>query len=284
MPSKTIVFPRWKLLCTVSLLCAGAALLQQAQAQERSPESKEYQGNSIPSATAPAYGGAATEGGPGSINPATAERIPQPPPPLGSGASSPQQQSASEGQQALSNMDRTLMRMLAEIHMAEVDMGKMAQTRSQNIQVRSFAQRMIDDHGTALAQLQQLADARGVILPGGPGKRHAAVKEKLTALTGDEFTRQYLQHAGDMTHREAHQLLQQALQNAQDPQLRTQADKSLALVEQHFQMANHVMAKIPRGRQAPSSGESQSIQDEASPLTPRPQQHGAPAAPGSPPR
>jgi putative membrane protein len=280
MPSKTIAVPRWKLLCTVSLLVAGAALLPRAQAQvqERAPESQEYQGNSIPSATAPAYGGAATEGGPGSINPATGERIPPPPPPLGSSGAS------ATPQQAVANADRNLMRMLAEIHMAEVDMGKMAQTRSPDIQVRSFAQRMIDDHGAALEQLQQLADAKGVLLPGGPGKRQAAVKEKLTALTGDEFSRLYLQYAGDTAHREAHQLLQQALQNAQDPQLRAQAGTSLALVEQHFQMGNHVMATYRQGQETQTSGETESIQDEAPPLSPRPQQRGVQIAPGSPPR
>lgn len=280
MPAKTLTFSRWKFIAVASLMGLGAALALQAQAQS----SQGTQDS--PVSTAPAYGGATTEGGPGSLNAATGKRVPESSVPLSSGASSPAQGNSSSQpaqQPALSNADRNLMRTLAQTHLAEIDMAKMAQSRSQDVTVRSFAQRMIDDHGKALEELKKLADARDVILPGGPDKKHVAIKEKLTAMTGEEFTQQYLTHAGENAHREAHQLLQQAAQSAQDPVLKEQVGKSLAIVEQHLQMAGHLIAKN-RGRSAMQSSGASSGQPQDAAAAAQPPRGGIPAAPGSAPR
>lgn len=280
MPAKTLTFSRWKFIAVASLMGLGAALALQAQAQP----SQGTQDS--PVSTAPAYGGATTEGGPGSLNAATGKRVPESSVPLSSGASSPAQGNSSSQpaqQPALSNADRNLMRTLAQTHLAEIDMAKMAQSRSQDVTVRSFAQRMIDDHGKALEELKKLADARDVILPGGPDKKHVAIKEKLTAMTGEEFTQQYLTHAGENAHREAHQLLQQAAQNAQDPVLKEQVGKSLTIVEQHLQMAGHLIAKN-RGRSAMQSSGASSGQPQDAAAAAQPPRGGIPAAPGSAPR
>lgn len=299
MPAKALDLPRWKIICAISLLCLGAASIHAAETQIS------------PSSTAPAYGGAATQGGPGSMNAATGQPVEPAPPPPGMRARSQQSEGQTQGQPGISNADRNLMRTLAQIHLAEVDMGKMAQTRSQDVQVRSFAQRMIDDHGKALEELRKLAEAKGVILPNGPNKKHAAVKEKLTAMTGDQFSAHYLMQAGDAAHREAHQILQQAAQTAQDPELKTHASHSLALVEQHLRITNHLMAKNqsrfkrqqmegamggPMREQAggqpdnqatgqvvtPSAGSSQAIQQQSS--APPARQEEVNTAPGSAPR
>ncbi len=288
MPAKAITFSRWKFIAAASLMGLSAALALQAQAQPSGAQDS-------PVSTAPAYGGAATEGGPGSLNAATGKRVPESPVPLSSGASSAAQGNSSSQpasqqalqpsaqQPALSNADRNLMRTLAQTHLAEIDMAKMAQSRSQDVTVRSFAQRMIDDHGKALEELKKLADARDVILPGGPDKKHVAIKEKLTAMTGEEFTQNYLTHAGENAHREAHQLLQQAAQNAQDPVLKEQVGKSLAIVEQHLQMAGHLIAKT-RGRSALQSSGASSGQPQDAAAAAQPPRGGIPAAPGSAPR
>jgi len=273
MPAKAITFSRWKLITVASLMLLGGALAFQAQAQQ-TPGTR-----SSPSSTAPDYGGATTEGGPGSINDATGQRVPPSPVPATSGATG----EANIPPTTLSSADRNLMRTLAQIHLAEIDMAKMAQSRSDEIPVRSFAQRMIDDHSMLLTELKKLADARGVILPGGPDKKYAALQEKLAGMKGAEFTQNYLAYAGDKAHKEAHQLLQQAVQSAQDPALKENIAKSLPVVEQHLQMASHLISKTS-GRQAlQSSGASSGQQQNAPPAAPVPRE-GTPAASSSTPR
>lgn len=273
MPAKAITFSRWKLITVVSLMLLGGALAFQAQAQPSQDT------RSTPSATAPDYGAATTEGGPGSLNDATGQRVPPAPAPDTSGATG----EAGLPPTKLSSADRNLMRALAQIHLAEIDLAKMAQTHAQEIPVRSFAQRMIDDHSTAMEELNKLATEKGVILPGGPDKKNAAIAEKLTSMTGEEFTRNYLTYAGENAHKEAHQLLQQAAQNAQDPALKEQINKSLTLVEQHLQMAGHLLAKTS-GRQTMQPGSSGAGQTQAPAPGAQPPQEKPPAAPGSAPR
>lgn len=295
MPSKSIVFPRWKIVGIFGLLAFTAAALSSAQAAEE----RTHPVRESPSSTAPDYGGAATQGGPGSTSAATDHRMKPQQPAIGTTATDPAQRAGGmlQAQSGISNADRNLMRSLAHIHMAEIDMGKMAQTRSQDVTLRSFAQRMMDDHSKALEELQKLAQARGVVLPGGPGKNHVAAKEKLAAMTGEQFSREYMMHAGDTAHQEAHQLLQKAAQNTQDPALKAQVSKSLALVEQHMRIANHLIARAysrrsepqmdaqtgaQAGESAPTAGASQSQQRRSSPPDASPQ--GIPTAPGSAPR
>lgn len=287
MPVKSQAFPRRKMIFLVGLFGLAAFALPAVQAQTMPATS--------PASTAPAYGGAATQGGPGSTNIATGERV-EPRRPV-AGAQAPAQQAGGlmPDQTKLSNADRNLMRTLAQIHLGEIDMGKMAQSRSQDVPVRSYAQRMIDEHSKALDELQKLANAKGVILPGGPDKKQVAAKEKLAVLTGDQFTEQYLTHAGDTAHREAHQFLQRAAQTAQDPELKAHANQSLAMVEQHLKMTNHLVAKnqtrfrrmqmeeradLPA--RIPSGGASQAAQQDSA--APASQPNGIQTAPGSAPR
>src|SRR5437868_5338811 len=57
---------------------------------------------------------------------------------------------------SLSKGDQKALVGMAQANMAEVAAGKLAQSKSQNDQVKSFAQQMIDDHTKALTEVQQV--------------------------------------------------------------------------------------------------------------------------------
>jgi putative membrane protein len=65
--------------------------------------------------------------------------------------------------------DRQMLQDLAQGNMAEVDAGKMALEKSQNAEVKKFAQQMVDDHGKALGDVQALATGQ---------ERHAAGRRR----------------------------------------------------------------------------------------------------------
>src|SRR4051812_23216073 len=53
--------------------------------------------------------------------------------------------------------DRLFALLISAAGMAEVDAGRLTGRKSENKSVQAFAQRMIDDHGKANAQLESLA-------------------------------------------------------------------------------------------------------------------------------
>lgn len=162
----------------------------------------------------------------------------------------------------LTKADRNIMREMAYANLAEIETGKIALNQSKNEQVRSFAQKMIDDHTQAHKDLEQLAQGKGVTLPTEPDKKHLAAAKKLSALEGDKFDKQYMSQGGMRDHRNTHKLLQRAQTRATDPELKALAAKMEPVVSQHLTMAQDVTgAKTsasgssgPAGTSATSSG------------------------------
>ena len=117
---------------------------------------------------------------------------------------------------ALSFGDRKMVLTMAMADMAEIEMARLAQSKSQNDQVKSFAQQMIDDHTKALSEVQQLAQARGVTLPSGLDRAHRAKADKLAKLSGDAFDKAYMAQAGVSDHKKNHSHLRTTQSRARD--------------------------------------------------------------------
>jgi len=79
--------------------------------------------------------------------------------------------------------------------MAEVTLGQMATNRAENEAVKSFAERMVIDHGKAIQELKDLAVAESVTLPTEMSKDAKALQKKLSGLSGAEFDKAYMEES-----------------------------------------------------------------------------------------
>jgi putative membrane protein len=150
---------------------------------------------------------------------------------------------------AMSKSDQQMMRDIAQANLSEIEAGKTALSKSSNSQVKSFAQRMIDDHTKASQEVQQLAQAKGVTLPTEPDSKHKAMVQKLSGLSGDAFDRRYMEQAGVSDHKKTHALLKRVQAKASDPDLKQLAAKTLPTVDDHLSMAQQL-----HGGKAASTG------------------------------
>jgi putative membrane protein len=138
--------------------------------------------------------------------------------------------------------DQDMLRDIAQANLAEVATGKLALEKSQNADVKKFAQMMIDDHSTALKDVEQIAQAKSVKLPTDTDLKHKAAMKALQQLEGERFDRQYMSQAGVGDHRKTLELLQKTQGKAKDADLRALAEKMRPVVEQHLSHAEQ-MAK-----------------------------------------
>jgi putative membrane protein len=104
--------------------------------------------------------------------------------------------------------DQELMEDITHANLAEIQTGKMALEKSNNDQVRKFAQKMIDDHTKAHQELQKLAASKGVTLPTDTDPQHKVIATALKVLSGDTFDRQYMSQVGVADHKRTHELLE----------------------------------------------------------------------------
>ncbi|GAB3541526.1 hypothetical protein GCM10027343_12130 [Noviherbaspirillum agri] len=146
------------------------------------------------------------------------------------------------------------MRELARSNMAEIEAGKLAQSQSKSDQVKSYAQKMVDDHTQAQQELEQLAQSKGVTLPTEPDRKHQAMMKKLGALEGDKFDKQYMAQGGVKDHRDTHKMLNRAEKRATDPELKALVTKMQPVVADHMKMAQDM--KGGKGTATGSSGSS----------------------------
>ena len=141
------------------------------------------------------------------------------------------------GSTMVARSDVKLIADLAHFNHAEIETGQLALKKSQNEQVKKYAQQMIDDHTKAQAELQTLADSKGVKLPDSPDVPHKALTTAMKTMEGTRFDSQYMKRAGLNDHQRTMQLLQKTQKNAKDADLQDLATKMMPTVQGHLTMA-----------------------------------------------
>jgi putative membrane protein len=144
----------------------------------------------------------------------------------------------------LSKGDQQILIDMAQANMAEVESAKMAQGKTQNADVKTFAQQMIDDHTKAGADFKAaLAEAK--VTPPKPGLdlTHTAKYEKLNLFTTDQgFDASYVATQLD-AHKDAVALFEDYVQNGSPGPVKDFAEKTLPTLKHHLEMATALNAK-----------------------------------------
>jgi predicted outer membrane protein len=137
----------------------------------------------------------------------------------------------------LSSADEKIIKDMAQANINEVEAAKLAQSKSQNAEVKAFAQQMIDDHTKGLNDVQALAQQKGVTLPTEPDAKHKAMAAKLEKMSGAAFDKAYMSQAGVSDHKMVHSKLMTAEKKAKDADVKALAQKMEPIVAQHLKSA-----------------------------------------------
>lgn len=120
--------------------------------------------------------------------------------------------------------------------MFEIASSKLALTKTKNAMVKTFAQKMIDDHTTAGEAMAAAAKSDGVAPPANLDPASQAMLDKLKNLTGAEFEKAY---GADQVkgHADAVALFRGYSKNGNSGALKAFAAKTLPTLEEHYTMA-----------------------------------------------
>jgi putative membrane protein len=128
---------------------------------------------------------------------------------------------------------------VASVGHMEVALGKMAQTHAASEQVKSFGQRMVDDHSKADEELKQLAARKSITLPAKMSPQHQKIVDRLSKLKGKEFDSAYMDEMV-RGHEATVAKFRKEAASADDPDVKEFANKMLPTLEGHLQMAKDV--------------------------------------------
>lgn len=153
-------------------------------------------------------------------------------------------QNSTAGQTAsnarLSAGDEKALKDMAQANINEVAAARIALQKAQSSEVKTFAQKMIEDHGGALSKVQAVAQQKGVSLPTEPDAMHKDMAAKLEQQTGDAFDKMYMENAGTKDHEMVLSKLKSDAQNIKDPDVKALADAHIPVVEQHLKSAQQL--------------------------------------------
>jgi putative membrane protein len=133
----------------------------------------------------------------------------------------------------------------AEGGMLEVELGRLASTRTANAEVQQFAARMVTEHSKANAELTEIASGKSLTLPTQEQvkSKHEGMIAKLQKLEGAAFDREYMA-AMVKDHDKDVALFEKQAKNGRDVALKAFAEKTLPTLREHQKMAKQVNAKV----------------------------------------
>jgi putative membrane protein len=153
-----------------------------------------------------------------------------------------QPNAAASAKAALDEEDKNFVKEATIGGMAEVEFSKIAQ-KSENADVKRFADRMIEDHTKANQQLASITTALGVETPKALDSEHERMREKLQTLHGKAFDEQYMRVMVE-DHDKAVKLFRQEERSGRNAELKQFAQKTLPTLEEHQKMALELAHKL----------------------------------------
>jgi putative membrane protein len=124
----------------------------------------------------------------------------------------------------------------ANSDMLEIASSKLALSKG-DAKTKTFAEKMIEDHTKTSNELKALAGGTlKVDLPTAMDKTHQSKLDKLSALTGADFTKEY-ESMQVSAHKDAVSLFERYSKGGDNPNLKAFAAKHLPHLQDHLKMA-----------------------------------------------
>lgn len=128
----------------------------------------------------------------------------------------------------------------------EIDSSKLALQRSDNAEVKSFAQMMIDDHTAASGKMKEAMASDKVdaaLLADGLDAKHAKIMDKLREAKAEDFDEAYMD-AQEAAHKDAIDLFEDFAGKGDTDALKIFAAETLPKLKEHAKHADELEAKV----------------------------------------
>ena len=131
----------------------------------------------------------------------------------------------------------------AETDMKEIEVSKLALTKSSNADVKALAQMMVDEHTKALDELKATATKKNISLPASATEKVQDKYADLNDKSGHDFDKAYTDAMVD-GHEKAIDMMEKASEKANDEEIRMWAANMLPTLRKHLDHAKMTKEKV----------------------------------------
>jgi putative membrane protein len=125
---------------------------------------------------------------------------------------------------------------IAEVNLAEIEIGKLAQTKSTNPEVKKFGKMIVDEHTKSASEVSALAKAKNFTLPTSLTQEGQDEYKKLNEKSGLDFDKKFADMMID-GHEKAIDKLKKATEDAKDQDVKLWASNNIAPLTAHLEHA-----------------------------------------------
>ncbi|MFH6959739.1 DUF4142 domain-containing protein [Flavobacterium aquidurense] len=125
---------------------------------------------------------------------------------------------------------------IAEVNLAEIEIGKLAQTKSTNPEVKKFGKMLVDEHTKSASEVSALAKTKNFTLPTSLTEEGQEEYKKLNEKSGLDFDKKFADMMID-GHEKAIDKLQKATKDAKDEDVKLWASNNIAPLTAHLEHA-----------------------------------------------
>lgn len=135
----------------------------------------------------------------------------------------------------VSKKDQEFLSKAAVGGLYEVEAGRLAQEKANSSDVKAFGEMLVKDHSSANDELKALASSKSAVLP---SELPAEKKKRLAKVAeAKHFDKEFIRDVGIDDHRNDIKLFEKASKNADDPQIKAFAAKTLPALVSHREHA-----------------------------------------------
>lgn len=150
---------------------------------------------------------------------------------------------SSTSQQNLSSQDKTWVKKAHQTNLAEIKLGNMAESKSQNNAVTSMGRTLVSDHSSLDSKLKMAAQNMNINLPSEPSQQQQSMARNLSQKSGSQFDKDWTRKliAG---HRKAIQMTQHEIQNGSSMKVKQLANHTLPILQKHLHQLQSTQTKL----------------------------------------
>jgi len=163
--------------------------------------------------------------------------------PAGLSPDTPGIEAAKPAEDATNNQDKLFVRQIAVGNRAEVEFGKLAQSKGTSQGVKDFAKRMQGDHSNSLDRAMKAGRPARMDIPKDLDAEHKRIRDELNQLSGPDFDKAYLT-AQMQDHQKTANLLLWQLSYGQNEALLNYSKETLPVVLEHLEHAQREYAAL----------------------------------------
>jgi len=153
--------------------------------------------------------------------------------------------SANAGEKSERPIDKDFLIKAATCNNAEIQISKLADSRSNSSLVKDFAATIVKDHKAAGDRLAEMLKGRKLAIAAGFEKETKEEVNRLSKLSGSEFDQAFV-HCMMKGHKEAVAIFENQAKNGQDEDIRSFAKEQLPDLRKHLSKAEELAKSVSK--------------------------------------